>query len=158
MTASALTPCHAIRWYPRSPFSPFSSRSTTRSSALAMIAEVPGGMLSPMALRSSSLRPCHEAAQIPPAPPPTTAEAMMLGGKMSPTRPPAIAPRLAHVLPLGSAANVLNQLQSNGTVIGDVSHADAFELNIGANDIPYNRTRAARRSIATRASRSDGRT
>jgi len=65
---------------------------------------------------------------------------------------------LAHVLPLGSAANVLNQLQSNGTVIGDVSHADAFELNIGANDIPYNRTRAARRSIATRASRSDGRT
>jgi len=66
----------------------------------------------------------------------------------------SLGPRLAARV----GANVLNQLQSNGTVIGDVSHADAFELNIGANDIPYNRTRAARRSIATRASRSDGRT
>ena len=30
---------------------------------------------------------------------------MMLGGKIKPTTPPAIAPRLAHFLPLGSAVS-----------------------------------------------------
>jgi hypothetical protein len=42
---------------------------------------------------------------MPPAPPPIAAVAMMLGGKISPTRLPAIAPRFAHVLPLGSAVS-----------------------------------------------------
>ena len=77
-----------------------------RSSAMAMMADVPGGRLSPISLRSSSLKPLSRTLpQIPPAPPPTAAETMMLGGKINPTTPPAMAPRLAHFLPLGSAVS-----------------------------------------------------
>jgi len=71
-----------------------------------MIAELPGSMLSPIAFRSSSLKPLSRSLpQIPPAPPPTTAPARRLGGKIRPTMPPAIAPRLAHRFPLGSAVS-----------------------------------------------------
>jgi lysophospholipase L1-like esterase len=35
--------------------------------------------------------------------------------------------------------NVLNQLQSDSKVIDQVRKADAVEINIGANDIPYNK-------------------
>jgi lysophospholipase L1-like esterase len=38
-----------------------------------------------------------------------------------------------------ATANVLNQLQSDSKVMSDVSKADAVEINIGANDIPYNK-------------------
>jgi lysophospholipase L1-like esterase len=38
-----------------------------------------------------------------------------------------------------TTANVLNQLQSDTKVMSDVSKADAVEINIGANDIPYNK-------------------
>src|SRR3954454_14556093 len=50
--------------------------------------------------------------QMPPAPAPTAALARIVGGKISPTRPPAIAPRLAHFLPLGSAVSWKDTLPS----------------------------------------------
>src|SRR3974377_2209282 len=51
---------------------PFSSRSITRSSASAMIADVPGSMLSPISLSCSSVKPLSRTLpQIAPAPPPT---------------------------------------------------------------------------------------
>jgi acyl-CoA thioesterase I len=37
-----------------------------------------------------------------------------------------------------TTTNVLKQLNSDGTVIDQVRKADAFEINIGANDVPYN--------------------
>src|SRR5436190_14365584 len=85
----------------------------TRSSAIAMIADVPGGRLVPMYFRSSSLKPLSRTfPHTPPAPAPTAAEAMMLGGKMRPAIPPAMAPRLAHFLPLGSAVSSMCTLSS----------------------------------------------
>src|SRR5689334_22619447 len=72
-----------------------------------MIAELPGGMLSPIWRSSSSLMPLSRTLpQMPPAPAPTAALARIVGGKIRPTRPPAIAPRLAHFLPLGSAVSL----------------------------------------------------
>src|SRR2546421_7264796 len=82
-------------------------RSSILSSATAMIAELPGGMLSPICRSSSSLMPLSlTLPQMPPAPAPTAALARIVGGKIRPTRPPAIAPRLAHFLPLGSAVSL----------------------------------------------------
>jgi lysophospholipase L1-like esterase len=37
-----------------------------------------------------------------------------------------------------TTTNVLDQLKSDSTVIGQVSKADAVEINVGANDVPYN--------------------
>jgi lysophospholipase L1-like esterase len=37
-----------------------------------------------------------------------------------------------------TSTNVLHQLSSDSTVIDQVRHADAVEINVGANDIPYN--------------------
>ena len=37
-----------------------------------------------------------------------------------------------------TTANVLQQLNSNRTVIDQVRKADAVEINVGANDVPYN--------------------
>jgi lysophospholipase L1-like esterase len=37
-----------------------------------------------------------------------------------------------------TTSNVLRQLQSDSAVIDKVSKADAVEINVGANDIPYN--------------------
>ncbi len=37
-----------------------------------------------------------------------------------------------------TTTNVLKQLNSDGTVIDQVRNADAVEINVGANDIPYN--------------------
>jgi lysophospholipase L1-like esterase len=37
-----------------------------------------------------------------------------------------------------TTTNVLQQLSSDSTVIDQVSKADAVEINIGANDVPYN--------------------
>ena len=36
-----------------------------------------------------------------------------------------------------TTASVLNQLQSDSTVVDQVRKADAVEINIGANDVPY---------------------
>lgn len=36
-----------------------------------------------------------------------------------------------------TTSNVLHQLQSDGAVIDQVRNADAVEINVGANDIPY---------------------
>jgi lysophospholipase L1-like esterase len=38
-----------------------------------------------------------------------------------------------------TTSNVLQQLNSDSTVIDQVRKADAFEINIGANDVPYNK-------------------
>jgi lysophospholipase L1-like esterase len=40
-----------------------------------------------------------------------------------------------------TTTNVLKQLNSDSTVIGQVSKADAVEINIGANDVPWNGTK-----------------
>src|SRR5436190_896820 len=101
---------------------PRSRRSTTRSSATAMTAEVPGGMLSPIWRSSSSLIPLSRSLpQMPPPAPPTAALAIMVGGKISPTRPPAIAPRLAHFFPLGSAVSSKRTLPSAPCTIAAAS-------------------------------------
>src|SRR5947209_6385452 len=72
-----------------------------------MIAEEPGGRSSPTFLSSSSLKPLSRILpQTPPPAPPMTAPAMMLGGKIRPTRPPATTPRLAHCLPFGSLVSL----------------------------------------------------
>src|SRR3954453_23448510 len=72
-----------------------------------MMADVPGGRLSPAFLSSSSLNPLSRTLpQMPPLAPATAAPAMMLGGKISPTTPPAMAPRFAHFFPLGSALSM----------------------------------------------------
>src|SRR4026207_551979 len=57
-----------------------------------MIADVPGSMLSPISLRSSSLKPLSRTfPQIAPAPPPIAALAIRLGGKDRAASPPAAA-------------------------------------------------------------------
>ena len=97
-----------------------------RSSATAMIADEPGGRLLPISFRSSSLKPLSRILpHTPPAPPPTTAETMMLGGKISPTTPPAIAPRFAHFLPLGSA--VSSNFTFPSAVVDDHSRVDQID-------------------------------
>src|SRR2546423_12229625 len=95
-----------------------------------MIAELPGGMVSPICRSSSSLMPLSRTLpQMPPAPAPTAAVARIVGGKIRPTRPPAVAPRLAHFLPPGSAVSLEWDFSSG---LGLIAAADvAFVLPAG---------------------------